>query len=340
MKILVVGGTQFLGRHIVTAALAKGHELTLFHRGQTNPGLFAQAEEITGDRNQAADLALLEGRHWDVVIDVCGYFPRQVRTLAHQLTGSVDRYVFISSISAYRDFKAPNQAEDSSLGELEDETTETMTNETYGPLKAVCEREVESAMPGRVLIIRPGIICGPFDHSDRFTYWPHRVAQGGEMLAPGQPDHPLLYIDVRDLAEWTIRQVEARQTGIYNTYGPDYRLTMGQFLEECRRVTGSQTEFQWVDEAFLKEAGVLEGIPLWWPATEPNLAGLSSVRSDKAIAAGLTYRPLAETIQDTLTWEAARPADQTHWERIGLNLQKEQQILQQWKENGGNPGLK
>lgn len=335
MKILVIGGTQFLGRHIVQAALARGHELTLFHRGKTNPGLFAQVEEITGDRDQAADLALLEGREWDTVIDVCGYFPRQVRTLARQLAPSVDRYVFISSVSAYRDFKEPNQDENSPLGQLEDETTETMTTETYGPLKAVCEREVEAAMPGRVLIIRPGIICGPHDPTDRFTYWPHRVAQGGEMLAPGQPDHRLLYIDVRDLAAWTIRQVEARQTGVYNTYGPDYPLTMAEFLEECRRVTGSQTEFVWVEEAFLKQAGVLGKIPLWWPATEPALAGLSSIRSDKAIAAGLTYRPLAQTIQDTLSWEAARPADQTHWERVGLNLQNEQQILQQWKAQIG-----
>ncbi len=328
MKILILGGTVFVGRHLVEAALNRGHEVTLFNRGQHNTELFPQVEKLRGDRD--GDLEALRGRRWDVVIDTSGYVPRVVSASAELLAKAVDYYVFISTISVYPDtVQERNVDENGRLGTLEDETTEEITGDTYGPLKVLCEQAVERALPGRTLIIRPGLIVGPDDPTDRFTYWPVRVARGGEVLAPRPPDARAQFIDVRDLAEWTIRLAEDEQTGIYNATGPDYPLTMAHVLEESKRVSGSDAHIVWIDEAFLIEHGVepWTGLPLWIP----DAPGFHDLNVDRAIAAGLTFRPLADTIRDTLAWYAERP-EETEL-RVGLAPAAEQEVLQAWHEH-------
>ena len=327
MKLLIIGGTRFLGRHLVESVLARGHELTLFNRGKSNPELFPQIEQLRGDRDGGLDVLL--GRRWDVVIDTSGYFPRIVQASAEALSQVVDCYVFISSISVYKDFTQPGMDESYPVATLQDEGIEEITNESYGALKALCEQAAERAMPGRVLVIRPGLIVGPHDATDRFTYWPYRVAQGGEMLAPGSPSQSVQFIDVRDLAEWTIRLVEERKTGIYNATGPDYPLTMGHFLEESRVTIGSETSFVWVSESFLVKRN-LDELPLWVP--EEEYPGFHTVNCRKAINDGLVFRPLADTVRATLAW---RTGDATQVElRTGLKSEQEQQLLREWRESG------
>ncbi|MCI0580200.1 MAG: SDR family oxidoreductase [Chloroflexi bacterium] len=323
MKLLILGGTLFVGRSLVEAALARGHEVTLFNRGQHNPELFPQVEKLRGNRD--GDLEALKGRQWDAAVDTCGYVPRIVRASAELLAGAVNHYTFISTISVYADFSRPGINEDDPVGKLEDESVEEVNGETYGPLKALCEQAAEAAMPGRVLTVRPGLIVGPHDPTDRFTYWPWRVAQGGQVLAPGRPDHQAQIIDVRDLAEWNLRLIEAGQTGLYNATGPDYPLTLGQVLDTSRQVSQSDATFTWVDETFLLAAGVQPWIelPLWLPGEE--YAGLHHVEVGKAVAAGLTFRPLPDTVRDTLAWAQTRPAD--HQWRAGLPPEREQELL-------------
>lgn len=326
MKILILGGTIFLGRHTVEVALARGHEVTLFNRGQRNPDLFPNVEKLRGDRN--GDLSALRGRKWDAVVDTCGYVPRLVRASAELLAQAVERYVFISSISVYRELdKAPGLDEVSPVGKLEDETVEEITGETYGPLKALCEQAAEAALPGLALNIRPGLIVGPHDPTDRFTYWPVRVARGGEVLAPDGPNWQTQVIDVRDLAEWTIRLVEAKAAGVFNATGPDYALTFGQLLDECKAVSGSEARFVWVDGKLLLEAGVQpwSELPLW------RSGGDMTVSVSKAIANGLTFRPLADTIRDTLAWGATRSSD--HEWRAGMKREREEEVLKLWSSN-------
>jgi 2'-hydroxyisoflavone reductase len=323
MKLLILGGTVFLGRHVVESALARGHEVTLFNRGQHNSDLFPEVEKLRGDRN--GDLSALEGRHWDAAIDTSGYFPRVVRASAEKLSAAVDHYTFISSISVYSDFTKAGMDENAPLGTLQDESVEEITAETYGPLKVLCERAAQQAMPGRVLIVRPGFIVGPQDPTDRFTYWPYRVAQGGDMLAPGKPDSPIQFIDVRDLASWIVRMIEDRQTGIFNATGPNYTLTMQDLLETCRKVTGSDTRFIWVSEPFLAQHGV--ELPIWVPSED---AGAATVDCSKAFEAGLIFRPLSSTVRDTLAWyESCTPAAPF---RAGLQPEQEEQLLQAWRE--------
>src|SRR5712691_1788013 len=277
MKLLLLGGTMFLGRHIVENALTRGHEVTLFTRGQHNPELFPDVEKLKGNRD--GDLTALEGRHWDAVIDTSGYFPRVVRASAELLADAVNHYTFISSISVYAEFSKPGKDESSAVGTLEDQTVEEITETTYGPLKALCEQAAEAVMPGHTLTIRPGLIVGPHDPTDRFTYWPHRVAQGGEILAPGKGLQHVQFIDVRDLAAWTVRMVEANHTGTYHATGPEHTLTMQQFLEECQSVIGSDAHFTWVSEAFLldKEVDPYVELPLWVPANDPDSVGFERV---------------------------------------------------------------
>ncbi len=322
MKLLIIGGTRFLGRHLVESALARGHELTLFNRGRNNPDLFPDVEKLRGDRG--GDLSALQGRNWDTVIDTCGYVPRIVRASAQMLSDTAGHYTFISSISVYADFKEPGMDENAPVGTLQDETVEEITNTTYGPLKALCEQVAEEAMPGRVLTVRPGYIVGPHDPTDRFTYWPRRVAQGGDMIAPGRPDSPVQFIDVRDLAEWIVRMAENGKHGIYNATGPDYTLTMQQLLETCKDVSGSNARFVWVSEEFLAEHEV--ELPIWVPDTE---IGGATINCEKAFAAGLTFRPLAETIKDTLSWDATRPPDLER--QAGLKPEQETQLLHTWQ---------
>ncbi len=325
MDLLIIGGTVFLGRHLVEAALARQHHITLFNRGQHNPDLFPQVEILRGDRD--GGLGALQGRHWDAVIDTCGYFPRIVKSSARLLADAVERYVFISTISVYADPPFAGMDEAAPLGKLADETVEQITGETYGPLKALCERVVEEALPGRALIIRPGLIVGPHDQSDRFTYWPTRVGRGGEVLAPDEPTRLTQFIDVRDLAGWTLSMVESRQTGIYNATGPDYPLTLGELLATCREVTQSDATFTWVSEKFLLEQNVVAftELPLWLPR---QVAALDAVSIRRAHSAGLSFHPLTETVADTWAWDKTRAPDVPR--RNGLSPARERELLQMW----------
>src|SRR5215210_2686868 len=237
MDVLIIGGTGFLGRHLVEAALGDGHRPTLFNRGLSEPGLFPEVEKIEGDRD--GDLSALRGRSWDAVIDTCGYVPRVVRASAGLLADAVDHYTYISSISVYSNAIALGADEEAPVRELPDRRVEEVTGETYGGLKALCERAAEEMMPGRVLNVRPGLISGPHDPTDRFTYWPRRIAAGGEVLAPDSPERRVQFIDVRDLAAWILKMSVEQRIGTYNATGPDYELTMGQLLEECESVGGS-----------------------------------------------------------------------------------------------------
>ncbi len=331
MKILILGGTAFLGRAIVEAGLARGHEMTLFNRGQRNPSLFPELEHLRGDRD--GNLEALRGRRWDVVIDPSGYVPRIVGASAELLRDAVEHYTFISSISVYTNYSKRDIDETAPVGTLEDTTVETITGETYGPLKALSEQVVEQTLPGRSLIIRPGLIVGPHDPTDRFTYWVERVERGGDVLVPDRPALDVQIIDVRDLAEWTLRMVEARQTGTYNATGPDYPLTLEQVVEECRTVSGSDARWVWVDEQFLLAAEVKPWteVPLWISDAD-SMAGFSAINIDRALADGLTFRPLATTIQDTLAWSKARPADAER--KAGLQPSREAELLEQWRQRG------
>jgi 2'-hydroxyisoflavone reductase len=326
-----------LGRHLVEAALAAGHEVTLFNRGTTNPDLFPDVEQLRGDRN-ADNLAALRGRGWDAAIDTCGYIPRVVRASAELLADAAAHYTFISTISVYADTSIFNMDESGPLGTLDDETTETVNGETYGPLKVLCERAAEAAMPGRVLHVRSGLIVGPFDPTDRFTYWPVRVGMGAEVLAPSKPSMPVQFIDARDQAAWIIRMIETRQTGVYNVTGPAALLTVGELLETCRAATGSDARFIWVDDQFLVEREVTPytELPLWIPE---NYNGIQTINIQKSLAAGLAFRPLAATIQDTLAWNATRSGadstDQTNKLgplRGGMMLDREARLLAEWKQ--------
>lgn len=333
MQLLIIGGTRFLGRALVEAALVDGHEVTLFNRGQSNPDLFPGLEHLHGDRD--GGLEVLKGRRWDAVIDTCGYVPRVVRASAELLATAVDHYTFISTISVYADFTIIGIDEQSPLGTIEDETVEEITGETYGPLKALCEQAVDEAMGMQALHVRSGLIVGPHDPTDRFTYWPVRVARGGETLAPGNPEQAVQLIDVRDIAAWTIKATEQRLTGPYNVTGPENRLTMQTLLETCQRVSPSDASFTWVDEKILleKEVAPFSEMPLWVPA---EMAGMEMVNCGKALAAGLKIRPLSTTIRDTLNWHQTRPAD--HQWRAGLTPEREAELLSAWRQSAKRSG--
>jgi 2'-hydroxyisoflavone reductase len=327
MNLLILGGTIFLGRHLVAVALEQGHAVTLFNRGR-HPNPFPDVEQLHGDRD--GGLSVLGGRRWDAVVDTSGYVPRIVRDSAQTLADAVDRYVFISTISVYADAGRPGLDEDAPVGQLA-EATEQVTGETYGPLKALCEQAVEEALPDRTLTIRPGLIVGPDDPTDRFTYWVRRVAQGGEVLAPGRPDRLIQYIDVRDLARWTIHMAETRATGTYNATGPDIPQSMGDLLQTARDVSKSDARFTWVDEGWLLNEGVepWSELPLWIPEDDAESAGIMAINIDKATAAGLTFRPLSTTVQDTLAWDRTRPPDIER--RAGLAPDREAALLQAWR---------
>ena len=324
MKILVLGGTLFVGRHLVEAALARGHEVTLFNRGQTNPDLFPEVEKLKGDRS--GDLSALRGRRWDAVVDPSGHIPRHVRASAELLADAVDHYSFVSTINVYADVGDATIDENWKLATLPDESSEERTGGTSGGRKALCERIVEEVMPGRALNYRPALIVGPHDPSDRFTYWVRRVSQGGKVLVPGYPERPQQIIDVRDMAEWNIRMAESGQGGVYTAGGPDYRLTMGHMLDECKVVTGSDAEFVWVGAEFFDEQGErsYSSMPPW----PDDPLGLMTINCEKIIKAGLTFRPLADTISDTLKWDAGRGAGGQG--RKGPSLQREKDLLEAW----------
>jgi len=321
MRVLVLGGTQFLGRHVVDAALADGHDVTLFNRGQTRPELFPEAEKLRGDRDGGLDE--LRGRSFDAVVDTSGYVPRIVRETIDAL-GDVGHYTFVSSISVYASVATP-PTEDSPLAQLKEPTEEW--REAYGELKALCEGVVRERFPG-VFVPRPGLIVGPWDPTGRFTYWPERIAEGGRVLAPAPPDAAAQVIDVRDLADWIVRAADAGTAGTFNAV--DRPTTRAHFFETCREVAGSDAELVWIDGDFLAEHEVGEWmeLPLW--LHDPDYAGMLSVDPSAALAAGLEPRPLEETVHATLEWvrSGEAPADAP----AGLAREKEQRVLDAWAQ--------
>lgn len=326
MKLLILGGTIFLGRHIVESALARGHDVTLFNRGQHNPDLFPKLEKLRGDRD--GDLGALTGRTWDVVIDPSGYVPRIVRASAELLADAVEHYTFISSLSVYADTRSAGIDENAAVATLEDKSVEEVSGETYGALKALCEQTAEEAMPARVLNVRAGLIVGPHDPTDRFTYWLWRVAQGGEILAPARPDYAVQVIDARDLAAWIIKMAEARKTGTYNATGPDPVLSLGQVLETSQTVSESDARFIWINEKWLlqQEVAPWSELPLWLPGSEN--VGVMQVDTSKALGSGLTFRPLKDTVRDTLDWDATRANDIQR--KAGMKPEREKELLAAW----------
>jgi len=324
MKILIIGGTRFLGRHLVNSARARGHEVTLFNRGQTNPNLFRQVKKIQGDREK--DLDQLSGQ-WDAVIDTCGYFPRIVRMSAEALKDKVEQYVFISSISVYSDFSKIGINESDAVGKMEDETIEDITGAAYGPLKALCEKAVQDVFGIRSLIVRPGLIVGPHDPTDRFTYWPVRVARGGDVLAPDRPDVLTQIIDVRDLSDFIIEMIQQNVSGVFNVTGPDRPLSFGTFLDTCKLVSASDAKFKWASLEFLDQNHVSpwSDLPAWLPDTGED-AGFARVDISKAIQAGLKFIALEETIRDTLKWAKEYLPD--HEWKAGLREAREKELLE------------
>lgn len=323
MRILVLGGTLFVGRHVVEAALARGHELTLFNRGRTDAALFPGVETLHGDRD-AGDLEALRGRSWDAVVDTSAGLPRWVRDTADLLADRVEHYTFVSTCSVYADTSEAGTNESSPVQALEDETVEEITSaEVYGGLKVLCERVVEERLPGRSLSVRAGLVVGPHDPTGRFTYWVHRIAQGGDVLAPEPRDQPVQLIHGRDLADWMLDQAERRETGVFNATGPERPLTMEGMLEAIREETGADARLVWVDSGYLLERGVAawSDLPLWLaPRENPESANFLAVDVSKAIAAGLRFRPLARTIRDTL--EQAETSAQA-----GLDEARERELL-------------
>ncbi len=324
MRILILGGTVFLGRHLVEAALERGHEVTLFNRGKTNQDLFTDVEKLTGDR--ASNLESLKGREWDVVIDPSGYLPGVVAETASLLKDAVERYIFISSISVYRDFQEQYVDEGYPVGKLEDESVTEINGETYGPLKALCEKTVEEIMPGQTLSIRPGLIVGPHDPSDRFTYWVERFARGGDVLVPGKKDRPVQWIDVRDLSQWIIQMAEQKETGVYNATGYDKELTMDEFVNVLNQHYEGAIPV-WVDDACLLKHAIspFTELPMWIPVTDQHPHGFILASNQKALEKGLSFRTLSETIKDTLAWYQSRLDPEL---KNGLDAEKEALVLE------------
>lgn len=329
-SILILGGTGFIGPHMVREALRRGHSVTLFNRGRTNSGLFPDLETIKGDRD--GGLQGLEGRSWDAVIDNSGYVPRHVQDSARLLAKSTPRYLFISSLSVYADFSTRNH-EDSPLATIDDETIEEVTGETYGALKALCEQRAAAEIDGnRLTILRPNYIAGPGDHTDRFSYWPIRTRRGGEMIWPGTPADSIQFIDVRDLANFVVDCLEQDIPGIFNmTNSPD-DYTMGTLLDDCAALTKADVEPVWISAEFARQQGLEGGrdLPIWHPSTGPEAAG-GGFSAKRAIEAGLQNRPGRETLRDILAWWDTLPAERTDTLRAGLDAKREAGVIAAWK---------
>lgn len=325
MRILIIGGTQFIGKHFSLAASARGHEVTLFNRG-TKPAPSGVVEEIVGDRN--SDLAKLRGRQWDVVVDTSAYVPRQVSEAAVALRRTVERYLFVSTISVYADDEVAGLNEDSRLIRLEDPTTEEVSGATYGGLKVLCEEALaEFYPPENRLIVRPGIVVGPDDPTDRFTYWPTRMARGGVVLAPAGPNRPLQWIDVRDLAAFMVLELERDVGAVYNVVSESGRFTMGSLLASGERISGSDAAVTWADEDFLMEHDVkpASDLPFWLPGDQANFF---KIDGSKAYEQGLRPRSLEETVKDTLAWQVERGDPPL---KVGLSPEREAQLLEEWR---------
>ncbi len=347
LRILFLGGTGFLGPHMVERAIAAGHEVTLFNRGRSNPHLFPDVEKLVGDRYE--DISALEGREWDAVIDTFTYVPETVARTAELLKDHVGQYIVVSTISVYANYATPGMDESAPLAEIEDEVaaaikTHREVGQHYGAMKARVEQAVEDIMPGRTCVIRPGLIVGPGDPTDRFTYWPARVSRGGEVLAPGKPEHYTQSIDVRDLADFCIASCERKNMGIYNADSPGASRTMGLLLETCRAVSGSDASFTWVPAAFLQQhqVGAWQHMTCWVPP-EGDYLGFGQVSVAKALANGMKIRPLQDTVRDTLAWINEEPEDAEMMERAvnrrarlpkaeraGVAPEKEAEVLEAW----------
>ena len=327
-KILILGGTAFLGPQVVDAARARGHVLTLFNRGKTNPGLFPDVEKLRGDRD--GDLKSLEGRSWDAVVDTSGFVPRLVTMSASLLAPNVKQYVFISTISVFAEGIKPQTAENGPLATMPDETSEDI-GKYYGALKAACERAAESAMAGRAWNVRPGLIVGPGDKTDRFTYWPVRLAKGGEVLAPGDGTDPVQFVDVRDLGAWIVLGIERGLVGVYNAVGPETKLTMKGMLDGIKAGVGGDARLTWVPASFLekKEVQPWTDLPVWVPSNDGQ-EGFTQIDCRKAIAAGLTFRPVAATAKDTLAWFRTLSQDRRGTLGKAISSDKEKELLAAW----------
>jgi len=333
-RILILGGTRFIGVHMTEVALKRGHSVTFFNRGRTNADLFPQVERITGDRNGEIDG--LKGRQWDAVIDNSGYVPRHVRMTAELLAPNVKQYLFVSSVSVYPNFSVARD-ERSALAKVDDETAEKVDGATYGALKALCEKAAEAALPGRTTALRPGLIVGPEDNTDRFTYWPARAARGGDFMAPGKLSHRIQIIDARDLAAFTIKAVEERRMGAYNIVSPPGMFTMGALIAESLRAARTLSDPEppprpvWVDPSFLAEHKV-EGwsdMPVWI-APRGDDAAFALTSADRAIKAGLVISPLRKTVRDTLEWHLKRPEAERTKLKAGIQPQREKEVLAAW----------
>ncbi|MDH4031963.1 MAG: SDR family oxidoreductase [Chromatiales bacterium] len=325
LRILVLGGTGFLGPHTVRAALERGHSVTLFNRGKTRPELFPELEKLRGDRD--GDLGALAGRSWDAVIDTSAYVPRIVRQSADLLRDSVERYLFVSTISVYASLARAGIDETAAVGTLPDPAVEQVDAETYGPLKALCEGVVSEVFSERGTIVRPGLLVGPGDPTDRFTYWPVRVAAGGKVLAPGDGLDPVQFIDARDLALWLVYCLEAGFGGTFNANSPQGFANMRTLLETCRDVANAETDIVWASQEFLDshEVQPWSDLPLWVPR-DGEYAAASDVSVGRAEAAGLKVRPLVKTVADTLSWfRADRRGDPEL--RAGMSPKRQAELL-------------
>jgi 2'-hydroxyisoflavone reductase len=330
LRILILGGTGFIGPNQVAYAIARGHKVSVFNRGKTNPGtLPAGVEHLEGDRNGKLDA--LKGKTWDAVIDNPATLPRWVRDSAQLLKDSASHYLFISTISVYADHSKPHMDESAATLTLADPTVEEI-GPNYGGLKALAEKEAERAFPGRTTVVRPGLIVGAGDNSDRFSYWPARIARGGEVLAPGDPNDRVQFIDARDLGEWTIRLIEQKAFGTFNATGPAHPLTIAEMLYGIKGVTTAGAQFTWVPASFLEEQKVApwSDMPVWIPPTG-EYAGFGSRSIKKALDAGLTFRSLADTAANTLAFHASRPDERQSKLRAGLAPEREKEVLAAWK---------
>ena len=332
LDILVLGGTGFIGPHMVREALRRGHSVTLFNRGRTNNTLFPDLETIKGDR--AGDLEGLADRSWDVVIDNSGYIPRHVENSARLLSPNVSHYLFISSVSVYADFERAND-ESSPVGTIEDETIEEVNGETYGPLKALCEQRAEAEMGAdRLTVVRPTYIVGPGDHTDRFSYWPIRAEKGGEMLWPGSPEHELRIVDVRDLANFVVDCVQHRTDGVFDAANPPGSYTFGQLLEDSQAINDVPVTALWADDAFIEANEAQRSFSIYFPDTakgSPNF----TFTGDAAYKAGLRHRPPRETIRDLMAWWHTQSEERQTNNRFWMKPEREAELIEAWKAANG-----
>ncbi len=330
LSILILGGTGFIGPHMVREALRRGHQVTLFNRGRTDNTLFPDLETIRGDRNNGLDG--LKGRSWDAVIDNSGYVPRHVQDSARLLAPNTKRYLYISTVAVYADFDVDN-TESSALASIADESIEDVNGETYGPLKALCEKRARAEVDDeRLTVIRPTYIAGPGDHTDRFSYWPIRTRKGGEMVWPGTPEHTIQAIDVRDLANFSIDCLDSDIAGTFNAVNPARSYSMGELLADSQAVTGVRVDPVWISEEFAAEQDLISGrnFPIWRPKSGPR-SRTSSFIGEAAVRAGLHNRPERETIRDLLTWWDTLDDDRRANLRAGMSPDQETEVIAAWR---------